>query len=122
MWIIIISYVGNYFWTHYFFNLLGAAYTFKSWRINNVPICLIFATHAYFAFYHTFSTVWLWSGSPLGVDMRQLAHSICFLDCSLFCGVCGHPMRTNVLLAGCARSRPRCSYFSWPTPQPSWKR
>ena len=35
VWIAILSFVGNYFWTHYFFQLLGAAYTFKSWRLNN---------------------------------------------------------------------------------------
>lgn len=36
MWIVIFSYVGNYFWTHYFFTVLGASYTFPSWRMNNV--------------------------------------------------------------------------------------
>lgn len=36
LWIIIFSYVGNYFWTHYFFRVLGASYTFPSWRMNNV--------------------------------------------------------------------------------------
>ncbi|CAN6340496.1 unnamed protein product [Urochloa humidicola] len=37
IWIIIFSYVGNYFWTHYFFTVLGASYTFPSWRMNNFP-------------------------------------------------------------------------------------
>lgn len=36
IWIAIFSFIGNYFWTHYFFQLLGAAYTFKSWRLNGV--------------------------------------------------------------------------------------
>lgn len=36
LWIAIFSYVGNYFWTHYFFTVLGASYTFPSWRMNNV--------------------------------------------------------------------------------------
>jgi cycloeucalenol cycloisomerase len=36
VWIAIFSFVGNYFWTHYFFQLLGAAYTFPSWRLNDV--------------------------------------------------------------------------------------
>lgn len=36
LWIIIFSYVGNYFWTHYFFKVLGASYTFPSWKMNNV--------------------------------------------------------------------------------------
>ncbi|BAH95217.1 Os11g0302500, partial [Oryza sativa Japonica Group] len=38
IWIIIFSYVGNYFWTHYFFTVLGASYTFPSWRMNNVRL------------------------------------------------------------------------------------
>ena len=36
VWIAIYSFVGNYFWTHYFYKLLGAAYTFPSWRLNDV--------------------------------------------------------------------------------------
>lgn len=36
IWIAIFSFVGNYFWTHYFFQLLGASYTFKAWRLNGV--------------------------------------------------------------------------------------
>ncbi|KAL1301365.1 hypothetical protein AAHE18_18G247800 [Arachis hypogaea] len=30
LWIVFFSYVGNYFWTHYFFTVLGASYTFPS--------------------------------------------------------------------------------------------
>ena len=36
VWIAIFSFVGNYFWTHYFYRLLGASYTFPSWRLNDV--------------------------------------------------------------------------------------
>lgn len=36
VWIAVFSYVGNYFWTHYFFKVLGAAYTMKAHRLNNV--------------------------------------------------------------------------------------
>jgi cycloeucalenol cycloisomerase len=64
-WIAVISYVGNYFWTHYFFSLLGASYTFPSWRINDVPIPMFLATHAYFCTYHSLTTMALrrwWSG------------------------------------------------------------
>ena len=35
LWIVIFSYVGNYFWTHYFFKVLGASYTFPSWKMND---------------------------------------------------------------------------------------
>ena len=44
IWIAIFSFIGNYFWTHYFFQLLGAAYTFKSWRLNGVRIIATFLT------------------------------------------------------------------------------
>eukprot|EP00850_Spirogloea_muscicola_P001515 SM000005S17312 [mRNA] locus=s5:1356241:1366812:- [translate_table: standard] len=59
VWIAIFSFVGNYLWTHYFYTLLGASYTFPSWRLNGVPIPLYLLTHAYFCFYHTVSTVTL---------------------------------------------------------------
>lgn len=58
-WIAVFSFVGNYFWTHYFYSLLGAEYTFRSWRLNNVPITLYIMTHAYFCFYHTLANVCL---------------------------------------------------------------
>ena len=35
LWIAIFSFIGNYFWTHYFYELLGASYTFPSWSLNN---------------------------------------------------------------------------------------
>jgi len=59
IWIAIFSYIGNYFWTHYFYKLLGASYTFPAWNLNEVPICLYFMTHAYFCFYHALSNVLL---------------------------------------------------------------
>jgi hypothetical protein len=36
VWQAIFGFIGNYFWTHYFFNLLGAAYTLPSHRLNGV--------------------------------------------------------------------------------------
>uniref|UniRef100_A0A7S0RLV3 Cycloeucalenol cycloisomerase n=1 Tax=Chlamydomonas leiostraca TaxID=1034604 RepID=A0A7S0RLV3_9CHLO len=59
IWIAVFSYVGNYFWTHYFFKVLGAAYTFESFRLNDIPITLYLMTHAYFCFYHALSNVLL---------------------------------------------------------------
>ena len=43
VWIAIFSYIGNYFWTHYFYKLLGASYTFPSWDLNEVagPKCVL---------------------------------------------------------------------------------
>ena len=45
--------------THYFYNLLGAKYTFPAWRLNDVPIALILITHGYFITYHTLTTIGL---------------------------------------------------------------
>ncbi|KAF7134225.1 hypothetical protein RHSIM_Rhsim08G0188600 [Rhododendron simsii] len=59
LWIIIFSYVGNYFWTHYFFTVLGASYTFPSWKMNNVPHTTFLMTHVCFLFYHVTSNITL---------------------------------------------------------------
>ncbi|KAL6280920.1 hypothetical protein ACE6H2_017801 [Prunus campanulata] len=59
LWIIIFSYVGNYFWTHYFFTVLGASYTFPSWKMNNVPHTTFLLTHVCFLFYHVTSNITL---------------------------------------------------------------
>jgi cycloeucalenol cycloisomerase len=57
VWLAIFSFIGNYWYTHYFYSVLRARYTFPSWRLNDVPIPLFFATHFYFVFYHTMSNV-----------------------------------------------------------------
>lgn len=59
LWIIIFSYVGNYFWTHYFFTVLGASYTFPSWKMNDVPHTTFLLTHVCFLFYHVASNMTL---------------------------------------------------------------
>jgi cycloeucalenol cycloisomerase len=59
LWIAVFSFVGNYIWTHYFYNLLGASYTFPAHRLNDVPITLYFMTHAYFCFYHSLSNMFI---------------------------------------------------------------
>lgn len=51
-WIGILSFVGNYIWTHYFYSVLNAKYTFDAHRLNDVPISMYLMTHAYFMFYH----------------------------------------------------------------------
>ncbi|TKY73627.1 Cycloeucalenol cycloisomerase [Spatholobus suberectus] len=91
LWIIIFSYVGNYFWTHYFFTVLGASYTFPSWKMNNVsqkpmnyltettysllnfsiwwwqvPHTTFLLTHVCFLFYHV----------SLNMTLRRLRHFI----------------------------------------------
>lgn len=69
VWIVIFSYVGNYFWTHYFFTVLGASYTFPSWKMNDVPHTTFLLTHVVFLFYHVTSNM----------TLRRLRHSIASL-------------------------------------------
>lgn len=57
VWIACFSFIGNYWYTHYFYSVLRAFYDFPSHRLNNVPICLYLATHFYFVTYHTFSNL-----------------------------------------------------------------
>jgi cycloeucalenol cycloisomerase len=63
VWIFILSWMANYFWTHYFYHVLGASYTFQAWRLNDVPFALFLITHSYFHFYHVLSNMalrWMW--------------------------------------------------------------
>lgn len=59
LWISIFSFIGNYWYTHYFFSVLKARYTMPAHNLNRVPIALYFATHFYFSSYHTFSNALL---------------------------------------------------------------
>ena len=52
VWVAIFSFIGNWWYTHYFYSVLGAHYTMTSWDANGVPIPMYFATHFYFCFYH----------------------------------------------------------------------
>ena len=57
-YIAVFSFIGNWFWTHYFYELLGAAYTMPpthDW--NRVPVCMYLLTHAYFCFYHALANL-----------------------------------------------------------------
>lgn len=38
VWHAVFGFVGNYFWTHYFFQLLGASYTMPSHRLNQARL------------------------------------------------------------------------------------
>ncbi|PXF42560.1 Cycloeucalenol cycloisomerase [Gracilariopsis chorda] len=69
IWIAIFGFYGNYFWTHYFYQLLGAKYLFDSYRINDVPVVCFTSTFFYFTFYFSFSNLLL----------RRLATSIAHL-------------------------------------------
>jgi len=53
VWLGILAFVGSYFWTHYFYTLLGAQYTFRTYCLNTVPIAMYLPAHAYFCLYHS---------------------------------------------------------------------
>ena len=55
VWIGVFSFIRNYWYTHYFYIVLRANYTFDAHRLNDVPIALYLMTHAYFMFYHVLS-------------------------------------------------------------------
>lgn len=59
VWIAIYSFIGNYWYTHYFYSVLQAKYTMPAHRLNNVPIAMFLATHFYFSTYHFFSNALL---------------------------------------------------------------
>ena len=46
------AFIGNYWYTHYFYSVLKAEYTMPSHRLNDVPIAMFLATHFYFCTYH----------------------------------------------------------------------
>ena len=49
-WIGILSFVSNYIWTHYFYSVLNAKYTFDAHRLNDVPISMYLMTTPYLCF------------------------------------------------------------------------
>ena len=59
LWLAVYSFIGNYWYTHYFYSVLKAKDTMPAHRLNNVPIALYFATHFYFSTYHVFSNACL---------------------------------------------------------------
>lgn len=89
-WIAIISIIGNYVWTHYFYRLLQATYTFSAHRINFVPIAMFLCTHAYFCTYHTLTTIVLrrwWTSatySLLGKNSKALVSAGLILTLAIF--------------------------------------
>ena len=56
-YIAILAFIGNYLWTHYFYTVLHATYTFQAHRLNDVPFALYLITHSYFHLYHVLSSL-----------------------------------------------------------------
>ena len=60
VWLAVYSFIGNYWFTHYFYSVLKAKYTMPGvLRLNDVPTCTFPATQFYFTTYHTFSNLLL---------------------------------------------------------------
>ena len=57
LWIAIFGFIGNYWYTHYFYVVLRARYTMPAWRLNDVPIAMYLATHFYFSTYHVLANL-----------------------------------------------------------------
>ena len=57
LWLGIYSHIGNYWYTHYFYTVLKASYSMPSFRLNDVPLPLYFATYFYFSTYHVLSNL-----------------------------------------------------------------
>jgi cycloeucalenol cycloisomerase len=68
-WVAIVVWIGSYFYTHFFLNILGMHYAFPTtWHLesalmrrpgNEVPVFLYPLTHAYFVTYYTVLTMCL---------------------------------------------------------------
>jgi cycloeucalenol cycloisomerase len=57
IWIFVFAWIGNYFWTHYFYKVLGTGYSMPSHDVNGVPLALYFITHTYFLLYHNAASI-----------------------------------------------------------------
>ena len=57
LWVAIFGFIGNYWYTHYFYCVLRARYTMPAWRLNDVPIAMYLATHFYFSSYHVLANL-----------------------------------------------------------------
>ena len=85
VWIAVFSYVGNYFWTHYFYQVLGAAYHFPiKLELNGVPLFLYFVTHGYFMFYHTGTTLVLRAFYKTRHGRSRLVQALVVLGLAVF--------------------------------------
>jgi len=52
LYLLTYSFIGNYWYTHYFYSVLKAKYTMPAHRLNDIPIAMFLATHFYFCTYH----------------------------------------------------------------------
>ena len=97
VWIAVFSFIGNYWYTHYFYAVLKAEYTFDAHRLNDVPISMYLMTHAYFMFYHVLSNAALrrirtgyvndaWRFGFECAAVGAMAYSTAFMESLTICG------------------------------------
>ena len=75
IYMFVLAWNANYFWTHYFYAVLRATYTFEAHRLNYVPFALYLITHSYFHLYHVLSSMlvrWLWRTQHQRVNVRSI--------------------------------------------------
>eukprot|EP00128_Syssomonas_multiformis_P017391 Colp12_sorted_trinity150504_noHs@740 len=61
VWVAVVTFIMNYFGTHYFYSVIGMRYTVPldgiiRWELNQVPIVMYLMTHPYFCSYHVLVT------------------------------------------------------------------
>jgi cycloeucalenol cycloisomerase len=79
----VFGFIGNYLWTHYFFNVLGASYTLDSYSLNQVPLIMYMLTHAYFSLYFVLGNIvqrLFYSVHPRSSWVRSILFVV-FLSC-----------------------------------------
>lgn len=79
LWLGVFGFIGNYFWTHYFFQLLGASYTMPSHRLNDVrclPCASTAAADCKVGWFHAYGGNQMPS-SPTEVSARPFCRSGC---------------------------------------------
>eukprot|EP00986_Skeletonema_menzelii_P020057 scaffold29997_cov171-Skeletonema_menzelii.AAC.3 len=81
------AFIGNYWYTHYFYSVLKAEYTMPSHRLNDVPIAMFLATHFYFCTYHVCVS---------NDDSKQKDRPVTLVDTLTI--ACGHGMMILLLL------------------------
>eukprot|EP00958_Prasinococcus_capsulatus_P001897 scaffold175_cov414-Prasinococcus_capsulatus_cf.AAC.5 len=96
LWIAIFGFIGNYWYTHYFYHVLKAKYTLEVHRLNDVPIAFYLMTHAYFMFYHVLSNMALraihssyepdtWRAVYKWIAVVVLSYSTAFMESLTIC-------------------------------------
>eukprot|EP00041_Stephanoeca_diplocostata_P020509 m.460823 g.460823 ORF g.460823 m.460823 type:complete len:290 (+) comp21599_c0_seq10:192-1061(+) len=88
IWMAIVVFIASYFFTHYFYTLLGVRYTLPTdgWELNHVPISMYLMAYPYFCTYHTLAAYVLRrsgdnvTGLPYAVVVVAIAYVTAVLE------------------------------------------